>query len=141
MKGFIKYIKKSYFKLNIYFKKQHVSIVGSCNQCGNCCRDLYLYYGTKQITSEKLFRKLKKIDPEFKHFHVNRDSKSSEISFYCDKIDNENKCTIYEDRPSFCKDYPTTQILKYDKRVLNGCGYSAKKSIKFEDYLKLKMNS
>ena len=127
-------------RVKIFFTKQKITIVGSCNQCGSCCRNLYLYYATKQITSEKLFKHLKKIDKEFKNFHINKENDSKELSFYCDKIDENNRCTDYENRPSFCREYPTKYILRYDKRVLQGCGYSVKKSIKFEDYLNLKLN-
>ena len=127
--------------MRILFYKKRVSIVGECNHCGTCCRNLYLYYGRKQITSKKFFNTVKKIDPEFRHFHIKEVDDEGHISFYCDKIDESNMCTIYENRPSFCREYPSLYVLNIDKKVLNGCGYFAKRHSNFKDYYELKKMS
>ena len=92
-----------------------------CDKCGECCRCIISAYSEKelaQIDNEeaKLFLTLfKKYDSvsildkkKKKYIEAISSFMNKEIKeiWYCPHIDQQNKCTIYEDRPSFCRTYP-----------------------------------
>ncbi len=95
-----------------------------CNKCGACCKlavSEYSYIQLKQramrgdkfseefvsvyvpIESEE---EAKAIDPEYFEL-LNVLVQEDKIYYYrCTKLGEDNLCTIYEDRPNICKDFP-----------------------------------
>lgn len=96
---------------------------GACNQCGKCCTNIYLIYGDDTITSEAQFEKIKRKDPEYRHFKPVHETEHG-LQFQCIHLTAENQCSIYEDRPTFCKSYPTEKGILMGGELSTGCGYS-----------------
>ena len=78
-----------------------------CNQCGNCCRGIRLDF---ELDSElkKHFVEISeeeaiKLHPVLKLFSI----PESKYKYYnCNKL-IDNKCSIHENKPQICKDYPS----------------------------------
>ncbi|MDX2084452.1 MAG: YkgJ family cysteine cluster protein [Candidatus Melainabacteria bacterium] len=43
------------------------------------------------------------------------------VFYHCRYLDAERRCQVYEDRPTFCRDYPTSPL----NILVKGCGYQA----------------
>lgn len=95
-----------------------------CNKCGACCKlavSEYSYQQLKQraIKGDKFSEdfvsvfvpyeteeEAKAVNPEYFEL-LNLLVQDDKIYYYhCPKIDSNNLCTIYKDRPSICRDYP-----------------------------------
>lgn len=115
-----------------------------CNMCGQCCR-----CASPSSPTEKLLERIENEDEFAKDFFsiftpyknleearqansgiVERSLKAcekpdskvrpEEVVFYCCKyIGEDNKCTIHEDRPNLCREYPDSPFLIFPP----GCAY------------------
>ena len=108
---------------------------GSCHQCGQCCTNIYLIYGKHTIDSLEMFETIKARHPEYRYF-TPRETNGNEIIFDCVNLQPDNRCAIYENRPSFCKIYPSEYSLKMGGKLAEGCGYQFKLRKTFSDILK-----
>ena len=93
-----------------------------CGRCANCCKlavSEYSYEQLKQraMRGDKFSRdfvsvfvpyeseeEAKKVNPEYFEL-LNELVEDKVYYYYCPKLDG-NTCTIYEDRPDICKDFP-----------------------------------
>lgn len=71
-----------------------------CSACGCCC---------KRIKSVVEVLKLKDIHSPL-YFPYDWDSNGA-----CSKLDSQNKCTVYKNRPLICNVEKLTEFLGYDK--------------------------
>lgn len=46
-------------------------------------------------------------------------SESDVVFYHCRYLDEARRCRIYEDRPTFCRDYPASPM----SLLIKGCGY------------------
>jgi len=100
--------------------------LGKCNRCGQCCKFARLFYNC---------------DPKTKSFlYKGAGQDKIQIMLKCGAIcpnlelkNNLPTCKIYKTRPSFCKEFPQSEI---DIKGLN-CNY---KFIKFQLPWKKKQN-
>jgi Fe-S-cluster containining protein len=72
-----------------------------CSGCGCCC---------KRIKSVVDFLKLKDTNSPL-YFPYHWDSKGA-----CNKLNDQNECTVYEIRPLICNVEKLTEFLGYDKK-------------------------
>ena len=109
-----------------------------CNKCGACCKlavSEYSYNQLKQramkgdIFSEAFVsvfvpyeteEEAKDANPEYFEL-LNILVQEDKIYYYhCPKVDSNNLCTIYEDRPSVCRDFPHNPL----KLLPSACSYN-----------------
>ena len=80
---------------------------GSCQQCGKCCANVLLL-------SDAEIKKIKKYILTHNIQSVNRQSVLLPYQDICPFLTTDNKCNIYEVRPSICKRYQCYEEPKYD---------------------------
>lgn len=115
-------------------KGKYYTRTGSCNQCGKCCTNIYLVHNKLTIETREEFEKLKADDPEFRYFEV-ADDTGHGLRFRCKHLQPDNSCAIYEDRPDFCRRYPSEYSLLSGGELAEGCGYSFQLINTFKDVL------
>jgi len=95
-----------------------------CNCCGACCKlavNGYSYTQLKQralkgdkfsedfvsvFVPYELEEDAKKVNPEYFELLNKLVDDDKIYYYYCPKLDENNLCTIYENRPDICKDFP-----------------------------------
>ena len=110
----------------------------NCNKCGDCCKlavSEYSYSQLKQraMKGDKFSQdfvsifvpyetedEAKAVNPEYFEL-LNILVEDSKIYYYhCPKLDENNLCTIYEQRPSICKEFPYNPL----KLLPSKCSYN-----------------
>ena len=98
--------------------------VGECNRCGKCCqaKNLFASFTPHDLTF------LKRTNFPF-YMALRRQAR---LGLECphltfDKTTGKASCSIYEDRPPFCRGYPATPA-----DLVEGCGFSFVKVEKHE---------
>jgi hypothetical protein len=114
---------------------QYYERTGACNQCGKCCTNIYLVHGQKTIDSVALFEELKLQNPEYAYFKP-IEQEGGELVFQCVHLQPNNTCGIYEQRPDFCRKYPSEHTLLMGAKLADGCGYRFQLLKTFQDVLK-----
>jgi uncharacterized protein len=107
---------------------------GQCNQCGKCCSGIYLIHGEEVISSIPDFERLKERHEDYQHFEPIEESDLG-VKFKCRHLQADNSCGIYDDRPLFCKKYPSEATLLFGGSLAPGCGFLFKAKHKFTDVL------
>lgn len=109
---------------------------GKCRQCGNCCRNILFYIGSKVVTTEDEFERMKKFEKKYNNFYINGRGKNGELLFACKALKDDGKCSVYRFRSVMCRIYPRiSQKFVYNGgEPLDGCGYKFVISKKFKDY-------
>lgn len=98
--------------------------IGKCRRCGSCCKDVVLNIEGRKLKSLDEFQGLIEEDPRYGNFVLKGENPDGVLFFYCTKLDEEtNLCTIYEDRPTICVEFPDPDILKCGGDVVSGCGF------------------
>ena len=95
-----------------------------CNKCGACCKLAVSPYSYEQLKQRAMRgdkfsedfvsvfvpyeseEKAKEINPEYFELLNTLVEEDKIYYYYCPKLSNDNLCTIYEDRPSICRDFP-----------------------------------
>ncbi len=80
-----------------------------CLQCGNCCRTTGPLLKNKDI--ENLANHFRMKESEFfqKYLRIDEDGDYIFKSMPCPFLGSDNYCSVYEDRPGACANYPHTQ--------------------------------
>jgi len=110
----------------------------SCNMCGTCCKlavsefsytqlkqkamrgDRYAQMFTSVFVPYESEEDAEKAVPEyFELSNALLDPSERVYYYYCPKLTPDNKCSIYEDRPDLCKDFPLNPL----KLLPSTCGY------------------
>jgi len=97
---------------------------GKCKQCGSCCYRLAIEF------QPKTFLKIQPILWILIRWHVlindftylGLDINNGLLFFKCNKISNDNKCSIHSFRYAMCRAYPKSFWFKHPA-TLPGCGY------------------
>ena len=102
--------------------------IGKCNQCGNCCQEIYLSMTPAQ-TRSRLFTRIavKWICWLFDFILLRVDYPHQALVFTCKHLTAEGKCANYRWRPNVCRNYPLVDYFT-EPRFLPGCGFAAKLS-------------
>ena len=88
-----------------------------CNRCGDCCRLAVSEYSYTQLKQRAM--RGDKFSEDFISVFV-----PYYLYYHCPKIGSDNLCTIYEDRPSICRDYPHNPL----KLLPSACSFNAWKN-------------
>ena len=77
-----------------------------CTKCANCCKVLEVVVDDKDIL--RLSRRLKLTAKEFEQRHVfqGQDKVKMLNKQPCFFLNSDNTCSVYEDRPTACHDFP-----------------------------------
>jgi Fe-S-cluster containining protein len=115
---------------------QYYERSGGCNRCGKCCTEIYLVYGQQTINSVALFEEIKLKNPEYESFKpILSQSDEHGLQFQCTHLQADNTCGAYNDRPDFCRKYPSEQSLLMGGKLAEGCGYQFRLLKNFQDVL------
>lgn len=83
-----------------------------CLACGNCCR----YTGPLLTEKDKdriaRLLRMKVVDFEAKYLRIDEDGDWVFQKLPCPFLGEDNHCSIYEDRPKACREYPHTDRKK-----------------------------
>ena len=109
-----------------YLFRSRWQLEGSCNQCGNCCKEIYLKISPRQLGSE-LFSKLAIwwITWLFDFILIKIDYDNHYLVFTCKHLRPDGKCGNYFWRPSVCRNYPLVDYFD-EPKFLPGCGFRAR---------------
>jgi uncharacterized protein len=91
-----------------------------CLQCAKCCRDLGPLLTDRDIQKLSQFLKLKPSVFTEKYLRIDEDGDYVFKSMPCPFIGDDNYCSVYESRPTACRDYPHTDR-KNIKGILDIC--------------------
>lgn len=116
---------------------QYYVRTGDCNQCGQCCSGIALVHNQSAIQTVEEFDQLKKKYPDYRHFEPIEETQHG-IVFKCKNLGEDNACGIYDDRPLFCRKYPSEGTLLLGGQLAPECSYGFTKKIAFENILKAK---
>ena len=113
-----------------------------CNRCGACCKLAVSEYSYEQLKQRAMRgdkfsedfvsvfvpyeseEEARKINPGYFDL-LNRLVEEDKIYYYhCPKLGSDNLCTIYENRPNICKDYPHNPL----KLLPSECSFNEWKS-------------
>ena len=109
-----------------------------CNKCGACCRLAVSEYSYEQLKQRAMRgdkfssdfvsvfvpyeseEEAKKVNPEYFELLNTLVEDDKIYYYYCPKLGNDNLCTIYENRPDICKDFPHNPL----KLLPSECSYN-----------------
>jgi Fe-S-cluster containining protein len=84
-----------------------------CLTCANCCKTTGPLFTDKDITRIAKRLRLKEIDFRNQYLRLDEDNDWVFKTMPCPFLDAENYCSIYEDRPKACREYPHTDRKKF----------------------------
>lgn len=106
--------KKDVRRVDAAFHTAHEEVFETtdCLACANCCKTTSPIFYPNDI--ERLARALRMKPGEFigKYLRIDEDHDYVLRSAPCPFLDAENYCTVYEDRPRACREYPHTDRKK-----------------------------
>jgi Fe-S-cluster containining protein len=108
---------------------------GACNGCGVCCKDLVLSYQGETVKTLAEFEQLKARFEEYQAF-VPKEESAHGLVFDCAYLQPDNQCGQYQERPVFCRRYPTEHVLLQGGKLPEECSYQFKAKQAFDQFLK-----
>lgn len=115
-KAFFKSIKKNrHRELDDTIHAIHEEVFDSidCLDCGNCCRTLGPRITDRDIERIAQALRLKPHEVVERHLRIDEDKDYVFRSMPCPFLGDDNYCSIYEDRPKACREYPHTDRKKF----------------------------
>lgn len=106
--------KKNPRRLDAAFHEQHDAVFEEvdCLTCANCCKTTSpIFYETDIERVAKALR-MKPGDFVDNYLRIDEDKDYVLKSSPCPFLDGDNYCTVYEDRPKACREYPHTNRKK-----------------------------
>lgn len=100
--------------LDTMFHEAHDEVFDriGCLKCANCCKTTSPIFYQRDIERAAKACKLKPGEFIDKYLKVDEDNDYVLKKSPCVFLDSENYCTIYEDRPNACREYPHTDRRK-----------------------------
>mgnify|MGYP003563620213 CR=1 FL=1 len=89
-----------------------------CLHCAFCCTHVGPLWTRQDVKRVSKSRKMKEADFEARYLKVDEDNDLVFQSVPCPFLQEDNICTIYDDRPKACREYPHINRRKM-KQVLN----------------------
>ncbi|MFT4738227.1 MAG: Fe-S-cluster containining protein [Cyclobacteriaceae bacterium] len=97
-------------ELDLEFAKSHEATFKKidCLSCANCCKTTSPIFLMTDI--KRLAKRLEMTVADFITTYLTMDEEDDFVltTAPCPFLDNQNKCTVYDDRPSACREYPHT---------------------------------
>ena len=102
--------KKNHREVDKLFHEAHDEVFAKtdCLECGICCKTTGPLFTDKDIV--RIAKHLRMPAQQFieKYLRIDEDKDYVLQSVPCTFLDSENYCTIYEERPKACREYPHT---------------------------------
>lgn len=106
-------------KLDAAFQEAHEEAFEEidCLDCGNCCRTTGPRFTAEDI--DRLAKRFKLGTTDFIHRHLQLDEQNDYVlqQVPCPFLGADNYCSIYEDRPEACRDFPHTHRHKMHRQL------------------------
>lgn len=114
-KRFLAKNKKKLESMDLHVHALHDKITKrtDCLQCANCCRSLGPRITDKDIERMAKALRMKASDVVSKYLKIDEDNDMVFQSMPCPFLGNDNYCSIYENRPKACREYPHTDRKKF----------------------------
>ena len=97
-------------ELDEMFLSEHTKVFKKidCLSCANCCKTTSPIF--REVDVKRISKKLKMNESKFIAQYLIRDRDDDLVLQIspCAFLDNDNTCSIYEDRPLACREYPHT---------------------------------
>jgi len=123
------------------FRDKSPRLVGECNQCGDCCRNLTLSNAGKLIRNEDEFHRLLEHRPEYRIFQPRHQDPFEQVLYFnCTQLGDDNRCQAYAARPRICRIYPNSKMFDHGARLPEACGYRLATVSEFSAVLKSVQN-
>lgn len=98
-----------------------------CLKCANCCKTTSPIF--RDVDIKRIAKKLKMTEPNFIQTYLKMDEEGDYVltKAPCPFLGSDNFCSIYEDRPLACREYPHTdrknmyQILELTRKNMEVC--------------------
>ncbi len=104
-------------KLDQEFEALHDEVFQEidCLKCANCCKTTSPIF--RNVDVERVSKRLGISAANFEDKYLKRDEDDDLVlkSAPCVFLESDNTCSIYEDRPLACKEYPHTNRKRMDK--------------------------
>jgi uncharacterized protein len=97
-----------------------------CLQCARCCKRYSPRFKTQDIKRIAKTLQLKEGDFIEKYLRLDEEGDYVAVSAPCPFLGDDNRCSVYEDRPSDCKRFPYTDedvILKRPQLTLKNSSF------------------
>ena len=129
-KKFVQRLKKSNHRtLDATFHQVHTQVFKNidCLACANCCKTTSPIF--RDVDIRRLSKRLRLSEAAFIAQYLKMDSDSDYVltSAPCSFLGADNYCSVYEDRPLACREYPHTdrknmyQILDLTRKNMEIC--------------------
>ncbi len=128
-----------YFKVKI--SNREVVLLGSCFQCGGCCRKINIQTNSGWITSLNQFKKLCLDHPEYSRFSPIGKESQGFISFTCNWLTDNGTCKDHPNRLAICKNYPDKEMIFHSSNTAKGCGFRVEDRVPFARVLNNKIKN
>ena len=106
--------KKDFRRVDDLFHHYHEEVFEEmdCLTCANCCKTTSPIFYQNDI--ERVAKSLRMKPGDFieKYLRIDEDNDFVLKSSPCPFLDSENYCTVYDDRPKACREYPHTDRKK-----------------------------
>lgn len=101
-------------KVDAAFHRVHDEVFGEieCLACANCCKTTSPIFYQNDIERLAASLRIKPGDFIERYLHIDDDNDYVLRSTPCPFLDEENHCTVYEERPRACREYPHTRRKK-----------------------------
>ncbi len=101
-------------KLDAQFRDVHSAVFEEidCLSCANCCKTTSPIF--RDIDIQRLSKRLRMTPADFVERYLQLDHENDYVlkSSPCTFLQEDNKCSVYEDRPLACREYPHTDRKK-----------------------------
>jgi uncharacterized protein len=106
--------KKDARKVDEAFHKEHIDVFENmnCLNCANCCKTTSPIFYQNDIERIAKYLRIKPGEFVEKYLRIDEDKDFVLKSSPCPFLDAENYCTVYENRPKACREYPHTDRKK-----------------------------
>jgi len=108
---------------------------GDCNQCGACCKNIYLTFGQQTVATIAELDQLKKRYKAYRTFEPIEENELG-VLLRCTQLQEDNTCGIYETRPYFCRKFPNEDVLTRGGKLHADCSYTFEPLKPFDSLLK-----
>jgi uncharacterized protein len=89
-----------------------------CLQCANCCKTISPIFTTKDIERISKFKSMSFAQFVESYLRIDEDQDYVLKGSPCVFLESDNKCSIYEQRPKACREYPHTDSVKIQKLLV-----------------------
>jgi uncharacterized protein len=109
-----------------------------CTTCANCCRTLQIVVDNRDIARLAKKRGMGRKEFTAQYVGLAEDGVQYFLSSPCAFLGDDNRCTVYEDRPQACRDFPYLDTPHFRSRSLSMVENTATCPIVFNVWERLK---